>query len=68
MEVSTEREGGSQLCAVKGTEVSIVIGLESEEIERRREKAAVKGLRNLDPTVEEDEEDDDAKRDSAMSI
>lgn len=68
MEVSTEREGGSQLWAVKGTEVSIVIGLESEEIERRREKAAVKGLRNLDPTVEEDEEDDDAKRDSAMSI
>jgi hypothetical protein len=54
--VSTEREGSSILCAVKGTEVSIVRVVESpfaaDEIGRRRgrvhEKAAVSGLRILD--------------------
>lgn len=55
--VSTEREGSSQLWAVKGTEVSTVRVAESseaEEMERRREeeeeneKAEARGLRRLD--------------------
>lgn len=59
----TEREGGSQLCAVKGREVSIVReAVVSEEIGRWRVKAAEKGLKRLVPLEEED------KRDRAISI
>lgn len=42
----TAREGASQLCAVKGTEVSMVRGA-SEEIERE-ETAADRGLKRVD--------------------
>lgn len=65
-DVVTEREGGSQLWAVKGREVSIVrVAVVSEEIGRLRVKAAEKGLKRLDPMEEEEEED---KRDRAILI
>lgn len=69
--VSTEREGSSHLCAVKGTEVSIVRVVESfdaeDEIGRRRgkevhDKAAVSGFRRLD------RDDEVAMCDRAISI
>lgn len=68
-EVSTEREGASQLWAVKGTEVSMVSVVESsaaEEIGRRRDglhdKAATRGFRRLD------RDDEEATCDRAISI
>lgn len=62
--VSTEREGGSHLCAVKGTEVSTVSG--SVELEIRRWKVGVqddavaRGFRRLDL-------DEEVRRDKAIS-
>ena len=48
--VSTARGGASHLWGVKGTEVSMVrVVVESEEIGRRRDRAAEMGLRRLDP-------------------
>lgn len=55
-------EGGVQLCAVKGMEVSIE-SVVSEEIERLRVKMVEIGLIRFDLMVE----DDDDNRDSAIS-
>lgn len=63
--VSTERDGASHWCAVKGTDVSMVIVLLSsaaaEEIGRRRDKAE-SGFRRLE------RDEDEAKCDRAISI
>lgn len=50
-EVSTERDGASQLWEVKGMEVSMVRVSLEEEMERRRweDKRNEAGLRKLDP-------------------
>lgn len=61
-DVSTEREGASHWCAVKGTEVSMVTGVASVEIGRRRRKAVVRGLRR----VEDRAVDDEVRRDRAI--
>lgn len=61
-EVATARDGGSQLCAVKGTEVSIVKGVSEVEIEREEAAAAEKGFVRVDPMLRWD------KRDRAMVI
>lgn len=62
-EVSTEREGASQLWAVKGTEVSIMRGVVSVEIGRRRRKTVVRGLRRVEDRAVEEE----VRRDRAIS-
>jgi len=48
-EVSTARDGASQLWEVKGTEVSIVSGSDEVETERRRsDKYDARGFRRFD--------------------
>lgn len=62
--VSTVRDGASHRWAVKGTEVSTVIGVVSVEIERRKreeEMAAARGLRRAA------RDGDEAARDKAIS-
>lgn len=55
------RDGTSHTCEVKGMDVSIVMVVLSsaaaaEEIERRRDRAEVRGLRRLDPDAEDKRE------------
>lgn len=69
--VSTAREGGSQLWAVNGREVSMVRGLESsaeEESERRREEVNDKAAEMGFTRLYREEEEDEAKCERAISI
>lgn len=54
------RDGTSHTCEVKGMDVSIVMVVLSsaaaDEIERRRDRAEVRGLRRLDPDAEDKRE------------